>query len=163
MHLHILDLVLWKGSWNITNFISYSILTIRSFVLLAVLLFAMCGMETSNTIAQSNVTDELKQWGLHMKSYSKSCQRSFCRPEISVCTTHFLHHSCYTLFIYRRHMLFVSCLVLVVIRMQNTRVLKGQEFNFLTGQEIPCMLLNQSVFHFRCHSSSPLLSWFEPV
>jgi len=103
-----------------------------------------------------------------MNSYSKSCQCNFCRPEISVCTTHFLHHSCYTLFTYRRHMLFVSCLFLVVIRMQNTRVLKDQKFNSLTGQEIPCMLLNQSVFHFRCHSSSPatpalVLSQFNPI
>ena len=60
----------------------------------------------------------------------------------------------------------LSCLFLVVIRMQNIRVLKDQEFSSLTGQEIPCTLLNQSVFHFRYHSSSPLLpglSQFNPI
>jgi len=41
-------------------------LTIRSFVLLAVLLFAVRGMETTNAIAQGSVTDKLKPCGLHM-------------------------------------------------------------------------------------------------
>jgi hypothetical protein len=101
-----------------------------------------------------------------MNSYSKCCQYIFCRPEISVRTTHFLHLSCCTLFTYRRHMPLVSCPFLVVIRMQNSCVLKDQEFNSLTGQEIPCMLLNQSVFNFRCHSSWPFfpdLSQFNPI
>lgn len=51
----------------------------------------------------------------------------------------------------------LSCVFLVDIRMQNTCVLKDQEFSPLSGQGIPCMLLNQSVFHLRCLSSSPLL------
>lgn len=49
-----------KSSWNITIFISYNILTIRSLVLLAVLLFAMHVVEISKSIARRIVTDELK-------------------------------------------------------------------------------------------------------
>lgn len=114
----------------------------------------MRGMETGNTIAQRSVTDELKPWGLHVYSYSKSYQCNIRRPEIFVRTTHFLHPSCLLVGV---RCCLLSCLFLMVIRVQNIRVLKAQEFSSPTGQEIPCMLLNQSVFHFRCHSISPLL------
>ena len=129
-------------------------LTVRSLVLLAVLLFAMWILVT------------LLYRGLWRTSWSReACAwiQTVNLSNVTFAAQKFLSVLIFfTILIIRRLVIGVawcllSCLFLVVIRMQNTRVLKDQEFNSLTGQKIPCMLLNQSVFHFHCHSSSPLL------